>query len=432
MEEIKTQYNELLVKANSIESQSKEKCMVYLEKCLEILTNNENMFTERDFHFTNLKLRIKQIKNELTSIDIPELEEKQPKVLTPQKEAPFVFVNAINASDQEIIHNFFQMLLNTAPISYDDYLQFFKLLHVYIPNPSQPVIFDNSTRVYYIGDTHGVYHETQNMIRYFQSVIEKCPDTRIIFDGDYVDRNPYDLENLSLIISFMMLYPNHVRMLRGNHEDHLINGHYGFLKNLNSNFVESQKVEDLYHEILKFFMKLPIGHVEELRVSEEDKNSLDESNLFRIFCCHAGIPIQNETPYEPITIEELQKVKTEVPSFKEFPSLMSWMLWADPREIDGIELHPETGRDFFGHDVFENFMAANNLDLMVRAHEVLRDGYRYFFDKKLISLFSASSYKNMPLGNAKFLKITHPPEVSFLPTESIFLDLDLANVNCQE
>lgn len=263
------------------------------------------------------------------------------------------------------------------------------------------------------------------MIRYFEKVIQRCPDTRVIFDGDYVDRNPDDLENVTLIMAFWMQYPDHVRSLRGNHEDHLINNHYGFVKNIKATFPDTNKANHLYQEILTWFMKLPLGHLQEIPETDGNKP-------FRIFCCHAGIPIDNADPYSGVDITTLNDMKTQVTSFKEFPPFMTWMLWADPEEgLRGIEEHPDTGRDKFGEDVFDAFLNTNHLDLMVRAHEVLRDGYQYFFHNRLISLFSASSYKNMPLGSAKFAKITHPPEVQFLPTDSTMLDIDLAQVNCE-
>jgi serine/threonine-protein phosphatase PP1 catalytic subunit len=44
--------------------------------------------------------------------------------------------------------------------------------------------------------------------------------------------------------------------------------------------------------------------------------------------------------------------------------------------------------------VVELFFQANNLQLLVRAHQVVEDGYEFSFNKKLLTIFSASKYCN--------------------------------------
>ena len=46
----------------------------------------------------------------------------------------------------------------------------------------------------------------------------------------------------------------------------------------------------------------------------------------------------------------------------------------------------------FGQDVFDRFMEKNNLDLFIRGHTKQTAGYRYFFDKRLISIFSSGDH----------------------------------------
>ena len=50
-------------------------------------------------------------------------------------------------------------------------------------------------------------------------------------------------------------------------------------------------------------------------------------------------------------------------------------------------------------------METNKLDLMVRSHEVLENGYKFFFNKKLISLFSTSYLKSRKVGNAVIMRL---------------------------
>lgn len=46
----------------------------------------------------------------------------------------------------------------------------------------------------------------------------------------------------------------------------------------------------------------------------------------------------------------------------------------------------------FGANVIEEFLEKQDLDLIVRAHQVVEDGYQFFAGRKLVTLFSAPNY----------------------------------------
>ena len=46
----------------------------------------------------------------------------------------------------------------------------------------------------------------------------------------------------------------------------------------------------------------------------------------------------------------------------------------------------------FGSDIVEAFLAKNNLSLIVRAHQVVEDGYEFFHERALVTIFSAPNY----------------------------------------
>ena len=46
----------------------------------------------------------------------------------------------------------------------------------------------------------------------------------------------------------------------------------------------------------------------------------------------------------------------------------------------------------FGADVVEAFLERQDLDLIVRAHQVVEDGYEFFAGRRLVTLFSAPNY----------------------------------------
>jgi serine/threonine protein phosphatase 1 len=111
-----------------------------------------------------------------------------------------------------------------------------------------------------IGDTHGCYDE-------FEEMLEKTnldlKNDRLVMLGDYIDRGSQSFEMLSRISALQNLYgKNHVVLLRGNHEqmllDHLKEGGTGFLYNGGSNTLESFKRNGcLIESFIPFLESLP-------------------------------------------------------------------------------------------------------------------------------------------------------------------------------
>jgi hypothetical protein len=318
----------------------------------------------------------------------------------------------------DLIRTVFDKLMAKEFLTYEEYLDYYKELNHIIEKPLGPVLMDESPIVYYIGDTHGSYDEAINLIRYFEQVLLKHPDYKIIFLGDYVDRNPFDLETLTVLTAFYLQHQNNVVLLRGNHEDITINKAYGFIRNLNENFIIPDRVEAIYELILTFFIHLPIVHIHTL------KNS---TKSIKVFATHGGIPVNLDDPTTPVKIEEIKdKISVNVKSYNDFDPYLSWLLWADPKEdIQGIIYDPQSGRSQFGPDAFRAFMDANNYDFMVRAHERWPDGYHFFFNYCLVSLFTTSFYNGKRVGNAAFIRLEPGKSPIILSTDPKKLDDDL-------
>uniref|UniRef100_A0A914YXI3 Serine/threonine specific protein phosphatases domain-containing protein n=1 Tax=Panagrolaimus superbus TaxID=310955 RepID=A0A914YXI3_9BILA len=69
------------------------------------------------------------------------------------------------------------------------------------------------------------------------------------------------------------------------------------------------------------------------------------------------------------------------------------LLWADP--VPGLKgFQPNRrGTSFgFGEDVLAEKCKELNIDLVARAHQVVQDGYEFFGNRKLVTLFSAPHY----------------------------------------
>lgn len=73
--------------------------------------------------------------------------------------------------------------------------------------------------------------------------------------------------------------------------------------------------------------------------------------------------------------------------------LLCDLLWSDPdKDIVGWGDNQRGVSYTFGKDVVEHFLEAHDLDLVCRAHQVVQDGYEFFSNRQLVTIFSAPNY----------------------------------------
>jgi len=236
-------------------------------------------------------------------------------------------------------------------------------------------------RFLFVGDTHGDFDSTRKIVNLF---LDEKYDY-IVFLGDYVDRGISQIENINYVLCLKLFYPESVILLRGNHETPLANLHYGFyyevLQKLNKSFYE------MYSEL---FAKMPYAVLV--------NNS--------VLALHGGIAESLRT------IQQIENIGKNLINVRD--PLVLQILWNDPSE-DVLGFQPSMrgpGIMVFGKDVFEDFAKKNDIDLLIRAHEVFYEGYRYFFGGKLLSIFSARNYV-IPV-NAKIAELTPEGKVKLI------------------
>jgi diadenosine tetraphosphatase ApaH/serine/threonine PP2A family protein phosphatase len=228
------------------------------------------------------------------------------------------------------------------------------------PIPSEDEIF-------IIGDIHGNLKSLNDLI---QIVKRKNPEL-VIFLGDIVDRGPYQLECLVTVMILKIMEPKKYHILRGNHETLEMNAYYGFLEVFNNKFGNTEQ----FSQIISFYSLLPYCAV----VNDQ------------ILCLHGGIP----EDFEILSKFKGKKV-IDIPSFsKDLANSMMQIIWNDPKEgLKGFsESYRGPGIKFFGEDVFSQFMERYQLRYLIRSHEVFEEGYKWFFNKRLLSIFSSANYR---------------------------------------
>jgi calcineurin-like phosphoesterase family protein len=259
------------------------------------------------------------------------------------------------------------------------------------------VIIDTDTpdyTYYFVGDTHGSFSDTYTMIDYFIKVFQVNPKVKVVWIGDIVDRNPYDLQNLALVLSFWLIFPDNVFIVRGNHEDSSVCSRYGFSQHLYDKAGDKPTFTPIWDMIIEFFSQLPLG----MFCTVGDKN---------VFVVHGGIPFDVDN-YSPLSWAETEpKLDCYKAEHFDMDKISQTMLWGDPDPnlSEGVAPTPRTGRPRFSQKAFNDFCSVNNISCIVRAHQKWQNGYKLFFNNRLISLFSTSYYDSRRIGDAKFLRL---------------------------
>jgi serine/threonine-protein phosphatase PP1 catalytic subunit len=225
---------------------------------------------------------------------------------------------------------------------------------------SQPMLLELEAPLKICGDVHGQYLDLLRLFEYGGFP----PQANYLFLGDYVDRGKQSLEVICLLLCYKIQYPNNFFILRGNHEAAGINRIYGFYDECKRRY--SIK---LWKQFSELFNCLPVSAL------------IDE----KILCMHGGLSPE---------IESLQQIADlsrpcDIPDV----GLMCDLLWSDPdHTINGWGENDRGVSFVFGADVVCNFLEKHDLDLVVRAHQVVEDGYEFFAGRRLVTLFSAPNY----------------------------------------
>jgi serine/threonine-protein phosphatase PP1 catalytic subunit len=90
-----------------------------------------------------------------------------------------------------------------------------------------------------------------------------------------------------------------------------------------------------------------------------------------------------------ITVVDKVKRPCDVPE----DGLVCDLLWSDPEpDITGWAENDRGVSYVFGPDIVTDFLDKNDFDLVVRAHQVVEDGYEFFASRQMVTLFSAPNY----------------------------------------
>jgi serine/threonine-protein phosphatase PP1 catalytic subunit len=224
----------------------------------------------------------------------------------------------------------------------------------------QKMLVELEAPLHVCGDIHGQYYD---LLRIF----EHCGypgEYNYLFLGDYVDRGKQSLETVCLLLCYKIKFPEKVTLLRGNHESSVTNRIYGFYDECKRRYNVR-----IWRSFTDLFNWLPVAAI------------IDE----KILCMHGGLSPE---------LKNLQNI-TDISRPTDIPDtgLLCDLLWSDP-DKDCVE-YDENDRGvsvIFGEKIVQDFNKKNDLDLIIRAHQVVDEGYEFFAQRQLITIFSAPNY----------------------------------------
>nr|GMD81615.1 serine/threonine-protein phosphatase PP1-like [Ipomoea batatas] len=224
----------------------------------------------------------------------------------------------------------------------------------------QPNLLELEAPIKICGDIHGQYSDLLRLFEYGGLP----PKSNYLFLGDYVDRGKQSLETICLLLAYKIKYPENFFLLRGNHECASVNRIYGFYDECKRRFNVR-----LWKIFTDCFNCLPVAAL------------VDE----KILCMHGGL---SPDLHDLDQIRSLQR-PTDVPE----TGLLCDLLWSDPsKDVKGWGMNDRGVSYTFGADKVTEFLEKQDLDLICRAHQVVEDGYEFFADRQLVTIFSAPNY----------------------------------------
>ena len=237
------------------------------------------------------------------------------------------------------------------------------------------------------GNIYGVYND---LMRFFESYGNPSDNIQngdinvmqYIFLGDFCDRGLYSLETVLLLFALKIKYPNFIYLIRGHHEDKNINEFYGLGKECKERLNDDiNKENSIFNLINKVFDYLPFGVI------------VDGTTLL----IHGGIGCSIEKLDDINNINRPISVVHDVKNIEELHVIdLLYSEYDDNENNYNVNNERDKMKKGFivkyGKKRLDSFLNNNNINLLITAHQFVKDGFCTFNNDKLLVLFSATNY----------------------------------------
>eukprot|EP01062_Namystynia_karyoxenos_P014430 TRINITY_DN15197_c0_g1_i9.p1 TRINITY_DN15197_c0_g1~~TRINITY_DN15197_c0_g1_i9.p1 ORF type:complete len:907 (+),score=225.74 TRINITY_DN15197_c0_g1_i9:79-2721(+) len=272
-----------------------------------------------------------------------------------------------------------------------------------------------------VGDLHGQMNDLLDNVL-LPVLRQDEPPTRLLFLGDYVDRGPCGLDVFCLLAMLRVMYPEHVTMLRGNHEDPQVTLQYGFATECAQKYPRppptwqpcppdavGSREPCVWQLVVRTFPGMPVAAV------------VRHSSGRAVFCTHGGLsPLlaAQGGPGPEYVIHRLSRkqhgrwrlrdalvyrcvqardIAGTPPPATEMG--IDGLLWSGPVDHpDGAETAPHFHESPRGcgatwtEAASVSFCQEHGFDFICRAHQQVRSGYLWQHSSRVLTVFSATDY----------------------------------------
>ncbi|ANQ07200.1 Serine/threonine-protein phosphatase [Plasmodium coatneyi] len=245
-------------------------------------------------------------------------------------------------------------------------------------------------------------------------MVRQDNDVKYVFLGNYINRGKHSLEVICLLLSLKVLFPKHIYLLRGNHEERLFNYVHGFYADIEKKMERNIRKAGL----IRYQGEVIQAHAYELFNRINDALEFLPLSVLvggNILCVHAGIgdSLDNVEDFadvhKPIVVPQFVD-RTSNGAYERVQKIIIDTLWSDPINYDdeqdmlllekvkpGEDIIPSSRGNItlkFGQQRLSSFLKRNKLKMVIRGHECVQEGYRYGYNRRLLTLFSATNYCN--------------------------------------
>ena len=255
----------------------------------------------------------------------------------------------------------------------------------------EPILLIVNVDVVVVGDLHGHILDLFRILK-----TQGLPDKmKYVFLGDLVDRGEFSVETITLVYLLKVLWPSNVLIIRGNHEFNFLAYNGGFMGSV----MEEYGDMGIYMAFMKSFSYIPLA----LRIDGV------------MLCVHGGIGPSI------FSIKQIMQLQRPIDDFGN--ETLDSLLWSDPsEEVNQFVASTRGTGYFFGEDIIMNFFELNNLELMVRGHEMVQNGVDVIHGGRVVTVFSASYYCGISSNRAGVLvlKANGDKDVTTFPPLNYF------------
>lgn len=223
----------------------------------------------------------------------------------------------------------------------------------------EPNIRSISGDTFVVGDIHGQFSDLLYIFKTYGSPGANS----YVFQGDYVDRGENSLECIVLLLLYKIAYPGNITLIRGNHEQRTINKTYGFYDEVMLKY-GNPRVWNMINDVFPYFN---LGCIIENRY----------------LCIHGGIsPRVTKNKLE--RVDRFEKITED--------SIINDIIWSDPYYKPGFAPNPRGSGFLFGIDILKQFLIFNNIEMIIRSHQLAIEGYKFDFEGLCLTVWSAPDY----------------------------------------